>query len=520
MTSHGHYLRVSIVAALLAAMSCSRSADVPRRSGQLPTAPTSLASTTTFSDPAAGRMTGLAVTFPSPQDALSFRAVLEAKFQALGKPQLTTFVNAEGVVVWTLEYLRYRAGGCSQAEAISRVFTQIDRRGVPGLCNEAITGTPEYPPQSEAQAFRQQLEAKYRDDLRAPPTTTYVDQPSEVLYTIEFIRYTQSGCSGASAFERVFVQIDGRGVEPDCQTPPPTVTCSYGISPGTQSAPPSGGSFNATITTQPAECSWRLTADVPWISGPTNAGTGGRSITYSVGANAATQARVGRITLEGSDGTQATLQVNQSGAVVGPPDPNPTTCTYSVSPSTVNAVPEGGTYDIQITAGAGCAWNASSSAAFVTVVSGASGNGNGTARFRVAGNSGDTRQGTAEITFVGGSRSILFSQTAALPQAIISAPLECAVDADCLFDGTLSRGILTSYRWEFGDGNTASTAIFTHVYDPSHTASDYPDFSVDTTVRLTVTGPLGTSTATAVVRVFGQGSEVFSVSVLPAQEQK
>ncbi len=130
-----------------------------------------------------------------------------------------------------LEYLRYRAGGCSQAEAISRVFTQIDRRGVPGLCNEAVTGTPEYPPQSEAQAFRQQLEAKYRDDLRAPPTTTFVDQPSEILYTIEFVRYTQSGCSGASAFERVFVQIDGRGVEPDCQTPPPTVTCSYGISP-------------------------------------------------------------------------------------------------------------------------------------------------------------------------------------------------------------------------------------------------------------------------------------------------
>ena len=133
----------------------------------------------------------------------------------------------------------------------------------------------------------------------APPTTTFVDQPSEILYTIEFVRYTQSGCSGASAFERVFVQIDGRGVEPDCQTPPPTVTCSYGISPGTQSAPASGGSFNATITTQPAECSWRLTSDVPWITGPTNAGTGGRSITYSVGANTATQARVGRITSGG-----------------------------------------------------------------------------------------------------------------------------------------------------------------------------------------------------------------------------
>ncbi len=186
----------------------------------------------------------------------------------------------------------------------------------------------------------------------------------------------------------------------------------------------------------------------------------------------------------------------------------------------MNAVPEGGTYDIQVTAGTGCAWNASSSAAFITVVSGASGSGNGTARFRVAGNSGDTRQGTAEITFVGGSRSILFSQTAALPQAIISAPLECAVDADCRFDGTLSKGVLTSYRWEFGDGNTAATAIFIHVYDPSHTSDDYPDFSVDTTVRLTVTGPLGTSTATAVVRVFGQGTEMFSVSVLPAQEQK
>ena len=517
MTSHRHFLSVSIAAVLLTAMSCSRSPDSPRPVGQLPTAPTSNASTIAFGDPASGRLTGLAVTFPSPQDALAFRAVLEAKFQALGKPQLTTFVNAEGVVVWTLEYLRYRAGGCSQAEAIRRVFEQIDRRGVPGLCNESASGTPEYPPQSESLAFRQQLEIKYRDELRAPPTTTYVDQPSEVLYTQEFVRYTQSGCSGASAYERVFVQIDGRGVEPDCTTPPPTVTCAYGISPGTQSAPASGGGFSAAITAAPAECTWRLTADVPWITGPVNAGTGGRAITYDVAANTATQSRVGRITLLGSDGVQASLQVNQAGAVVGPIDPTP--CAYSVSPTVVNAVPEGGTYDVQITAGPGCAWNASSSASFITIVSGGSGTGNGTTRFRVAGNSGDTRQGTAEIVYAGGSRSILFSQTAALPQAIISAPLECEVETDCRLDGTLSRGVLTSYRWEFGDGNTGSGAVVTHVYDSSYTSDDYPDYSIDTTVRLTVTGPLGTSTATAVVRVFGQGAG-FSMVLLPGPGQK
>jgi hypothetical protein len=47
----------------------------------------------------------------------------------------TTFVDAEGDIVWTLEYLRYRLSACGHAEAESKVFAQIDDRSrIPPTC--------------------------------------------------------------------------------------------------------------------------------------------------------------------------------------------------------------------------------------------------------------------------------------------------------------------------------------------------------------------------------------------------
>ena len=517
MTSYAFLKRVVAIAGLLATTTCSQSPERPRPARALPTAPSASGSMATFVDPASDRFVTTAVAFPSPQDALAFRQVLEAKFQALGKPLQTTYVNAEGVIVWTLEFLRYRASGCSQADAIDKVFTQIDRRGVPALCNESVSGTPVYPPQADSLGFRQLLEVKYRDQLGAPPIQTYVDQPSEMLYTQEFVRYAQSGCSSASAYERVFVQIDGRGVEPDCTPNPPAASCEYGISPASQSAAAAGGGLNAAIFAEPSECSWRLAADVPWITGTTTSGTGSRSVNYTVAANGSSQSRSGRITLTGNDGTQRVQQVNQAGLTTSPPGPpGPAVCTYAVSPSTVNAIYEGGTYDVQVTTQTGCAWNASSSVPWASIVSGGSGTGSGTVRFDIPRNAGDERRGTADISYSGGSQSILLSQASPPIRAIIVAPIECATDTNCNFDGSNSRGIISNYVWTFGDGGKGTGATVTHVYPFAYVSDDYPEYSIDTTVTLTVTGPAGSSTATAIVRVFyDPGSNVVVVSTVP-----
>ena len=500
--------RAGALIALVAIMSCSRSGD-NARSTAAPTAPSSLAASQPFVDPATDRLGAMAATFPTPEDALAFRQVLEAKFRAEGRPAQTTFVNAEGVIVWTLEYLRYRASGCSQAEAIDKVFTQIDRRGVPAPCTATISET--FPSQSEAQAFRQQLELKYRDGLGAPPNQTFVPQASEVLYTIEFVRYTQSGCSSASSYERVFVQIDGRGVEPDCRQEP--LPCRLTVSPSTLDIGSAGGAFSTRLSAETEACGWKVQSDAPWLTGLPTGGTGSATIAVNATANTGSQSRAGRLTITSDAGGTSTsvppaiLQVNQAPTNTTPPGPGPGPtpgpCTYTVSPTTVNAIPQGGTYGVAITTQAGCAWSARSTSTFIVLESGQSGVGSGTARFIVGRNDGAARQGAGEVSWSTGSQALTFVQPALPLEAFITAPVACNAGSACRFDGSRSTGAITEYRWNFGD-NTSGSGV-----SPSKTyafgIAPYPDDSIDVTVTLTVIGPAGSSTTSVTVTVFDNG---------------
>ena len=67
------------------------------------------------------------VSFPPRNDSFDFRNQLETKYQTgLGRAAAPTFVDREGEVVWTQEYMRYRTNGCDHATATQRVMTQID----------------------------------------------------------------------------------------------------------------------------------------------------------------------------------------------------------------------------------------------------------------------------------------------------------------------------------------------------------------------------------------------------------
>ena len=79
-----------------------------------------------------------------------------------------------------------------------------------------------------------------------------------------------------------------------------------------------------------------------------------------------------------------------------PTAPTPT-CTYNISSTTLSVAGTGGTAFLTVTAGAGCAWTASSNSAFVTLTSAASQSGNGTVNVTVSENSGDARTGTLTV---------------------------------------------------------------------------------------------------------------------------
>ena len=158
------------------------------------------------------------VSFPARNEALDFRNQLEAKYRdGLRRGDSTTYVDREGDIVWISEYYRYRVNACSHSQAQSRVFGQIDSTGTFGVCGSAPSGAIAFPPRNEALQFRTALEAKYRDELRRGASQSSVDNEGDVVWIQEYLRYRVNSCSHAVAVDKVFAQIDGRGVQPVCQ---------------------------------------------------------------------------------------------------------------------------------------------------------------------------------------------------------------------------------------------------------------------------------------------------------------
>lgn len=158
------------------------------------------------------------VSFPPRNESLDFRSQLEAKYRdGLHRSAVSTYVDNEGDIVWTSEYFRYRVNQCAHASAVAKVMNQIDGLGILGVCGSAPAGQVSFPPRNEALDFRNQLEAKYRDGLGRGPNSTRVDNEGDVVWTQEYLRYRVNNCSHADAVQRVFLQIDGYGVQPVCR---------------------------------------------------------------------------------------------------------------------------------------------------------------------------------------------------------------------------------------------------------------------------------------------------------------
>lgn len=158
------------------------------------------------------------VSFPARNESLDFRNQLEVKYRdGLKRGNSTTYVDSEGDIVWLSEYFRYRVNACSHSQAQSRVFAQIDNTGTFGVCGAVSAGSVAFPPRNESLEFRLALEAKYRDDLRRGAGVTTVDNEGDVVWIQEYLRYRVNACSHAVAIDKVFAQIDGRGVQAVCR---------------------------------------------------------------------------------------------------------------------------------------------------------------------------------------------------------------------------------------------------------------------------------------------------------------
>jgi hypothetical protein len=155
----------------------------------------------------------------------------------------------------------------------------------------------------------------------------------------------------------------------------------FSLSPTQASFGAAGGSGTINIGAATSSSSWTAASNVTWI-GITGAGsgTGNKTLSYSVMANTAASGRTGTLTVAGRTFTVAQAAL---------------TCTYNISLSPTTSTANGLTGSISVQTNSGCAWTAVSNASWITVSSGVSGTGNGTVKYAIAVNTGNSsRSGT------------------------------------------------------------------------------------------------------------------------------
>ncbi len=163
------------------------------------------------------------------------------------------------------------------------------------------------------------------------------------------------------------------------------VTCSFTVSQATYAPSAVAQSFGGSLTANASSCSFITQTSAAWISVTPFTGAGSTTFTITVQANAGV-ARTGTVSIGGQ-----TITINQAAPA----------CPYTLSPVTLSPPPAGGSYTINVTSSAGCAWSISGVPFWVTVPSPASLNsaGSGVISVNVAANGGAAR--IANLTIAG-----------------------------------------------------------------------------------------------------------------------
>lgn len=277
------------------------------------------------------------VSFPPRDQSFDLRNQLETYYlTTLGRAPGQTYVDREGEVVWTQEYIRYRTNGCDHSSATQRVLSQIAGQPAAQVCGAPPEGLIAFPPRNEVFDFRRTLESTYQLMGRSFSLSS-VDAEGGVIWTQEYLRYRVNQCDHATSVQKVFSQIGGGGVAPTCFVPP----CVFTISPNTQSVPAAGGTFTATITKGSGDCTFLAESLSPFVS--LVSGTSGTAatttLTYQVAANTG-GTRSGQIRIRWT-GNSTLLDITQAAQPImftmTDPRSGPgttTTCLITSSPTT------------------------------------------------------------------------------------------------------------------------------------------------------------------------------------------
>jgi hypothetical protein len=157
-----------------------------------------------------------------------------------------------------------------------------------------------------------------------------------------------------------------------------------------------GGGSGTLAVTASRDCTWSVAAQASWIAlSSTTSGNGDASLSYTVAQNPVPSARAGELVV-----ASQRIQLSQAAAA----------CTYSLDRSSDTVPATGADLTVQLSTLTGCAWSASSNAAWLTVSGNTSGTTSGSIHVIVAANTAGERSGAVTV----GGQTYTVTQAAAV----------------------------------------------------------------------------------------------------------
>ena len=219
--------------------------------------------------------------------------------------------------------------------------------------------------------------------------------------------------------------------------------CTFTLSSPSAAIDDEGGQGSFTVRTGTG-CGWTATSTMGWLTISSGAaGTGDAVVRFTAARNTG-PSRSAAITIGGQ-----TFTVTQG-----------TGCAITLATATFDAAAGGTTGSVNLTAGPGCGWTATSNVNWLSITSGANGTGNSTVGFTVVANTGPVRQGTLTI----GGRTFTVSQAencssaispdrVSVPAAAGSTNVSVIAPAGCAWTASASAPWLAVNSGNSGMGN-------------------------------------------------------------------
>jgi hypothetical protein len=222
-------------------------------------------------------------------------------------------------------------------------------------------------------------------------------------------------------------------------------SCTFSVAPEQSSMAIDGGTVTVAVTA-PGGCAWTASSATSWMrvtQGATGSGNG--NVTLTIERNTG-DARSAAASIAGR-----TVTVNQAGS-----------CSFRLNPASQTVGASQATLSVEVIGSASCTWRAETATSWLTVVSGGTGQGNGTVRLEVQANTGAARQGSVtigdQVFAVSQDTGCTFTvapESVAAPAAGRSARVDVTTVASCSWTAVSSASWVTvSTGSGTGDGHT------------------------------------------------------------------